>query len=417
MDTSLFSRFFERAASTKKLSGEELIALSKAKCVNIVPEEGFEKLIARPKKLRVKFGIDPTGSEVHLGHALPLMLVRLFQRAGHEVHIIIGDFTATIGDPSGRSDARKELSSQEIVRNMKTYTKQIAPLINVKKTKIHKNSSWLKSMKLADFLRVTGTMSFGDVSQREDFRTRITSSVGVSLKEVNYSSLMAIDSLHVKADVEVGGIDQLLNFMQTRDCMSAFGVPAETILTTPILEGTAGDGRKMSKSFNNYIAVRELPENQFGLVMSIPDTLIQSYTNGFADVRIDEQSELAKYIASSPLEAKKQLGMIIVALFHGARAAQRARSEFERKFAKRAYVHEDEKRVSIGKFPVTIFDALGEAYGASRSKTQLRTLIAQKAVRTIGIRGEAIIFTDAHDLVQEGDVIKVGKRDLFRFVK
>lgn len=414
MGISWFAVFSERlGASLRTISPDKFLALIHPKCKQIVTLEELEKLVRSKKKLKVKFGIDPTGSEIHLGHAVPLMLMRLFQRAGHQVDFVIGDFTGAIGDPSGRTDKRTQLTSAEVARNMKTYVKQILPLIDLKKAHVYKNSSWLTKLPLADFFKIAGAISFGAVAQREDFRERLKAGGPVTLREANYASLMAIDSLHLKSDIEVGGIDQLLNFMQTRDVITHAGRKPEVILTTPLIEGTAGDGRKMSKSFNNYISLAAPAETQFGLVMSIPDSLLLPYFMSFADVYEHEIEALEKYIKARPFEAKKELAMLIVALFHGERSARVSREDFERKFSKKEYISTDEKTITMH-VPANIIDALFEAFDGAYSKTLIRGLIEQGGVRKFKGTGQHIVAT-AIETVDAGDLIKVGKRSLFRF--
>lgn len=415
MEVSWFRVLVRRSrASLRALGTDDFLALLRPKCKQIITSEDLEKLIRAKKKLRVKLGIDTTGSEIHLGHAVPLMLLRLFQRAGHQIDFVIGDFTGMIGDPSGRTDKRAELTGTTAAKNMKTYARQIAPIIDLKKARVYKNSSWLGKMPLVDFFKILGAISFGAVAQREDFRERLKAGNPVTLREANYASLMAIDSLHLKSDIEVGGIDQLLNFMQARDVMAASGRKPETVLVTPLIEGTAGDGRKMSKSFNNYIALAASAETQFGLVMSIPDTLILSYFVSFADVYEHEIGALEKYVHAKPFEAKKELAMLIVALFHGDDSAKGAREDFERKFSKKEYVTADEKKIAMH-LPANIVDALFDAFSGAYSKTRIRGLIEQGGVRKFKGAEQHIVGTVA-ERVEVGDLIKVGKINLFRFV-
>ncbi|MDA1335057.1 MAG: tyrosine--tRNA ligase [bacterium] len=416
MERNWFSLLWDRSKKPlKSLSSEDFLALLKPKCREIVTERELKSLLDSKKKLRIKYGIDATGSDVHLGHAVPVMLLNLFQRAGHEIHFIIGDFTGKIGDPSGRSDKRKELTDSQITANMKSYSKQIEPLLDLKKADIHKNSTWLNKMPLTDFFKVLTSISFGEVAQREDFRERIASGAGVSMREANYAALMAVDSLHVKADVEVGGIDQLLNFMQARNVMShdkSIGKP-EVVLATPLIEGTSGDGRKMSKSFNNYVGIADEPDNQFGLIMSIPDYLVQQYFISFGDVSEGDLHDLGSFVKGEPLEAKKQLASLIVAIFHGEGKSKKAREGFERKFAKKEYTKDDEVIIKITSSPLGIMDALIEAHGDDLSKSKIRILIEQGAVHRI--EGDSSETLGTEDTIMHDDLVRVGKKKIFRF--
>ncbi len=417
MDTPWFSRFFERVGGAlTKISQDDFLALVLPKCKQIITQSELEHLLSSDKKLKVKLGIDATGAQLHLGHAVPLMLLRLFQRRGHEIHFIIGDFTGQIGDPSGRGDKRAQLSSKDIQKNIKTYTKQIAPFIDLKKAKVHKNSKWLSRMSLSEYLRIVGAINFSAVAQRDDFRERSKTEAGVTLREAAYASLMAIDSVQLKTDIEIGGIDQLLNMMQAREVMEVEGLASEVVLTTPLIEGTAGDGRKMSKSFNNFIALESSAEDQFGLVMSIPDSLILSYYISFADIYEHEVSELKQFIKQHPFDAKKELAMLIVALLHSKKDSQKARAEFERKFSKQEYTTSDEKQI-FTKFPVFVFDALTDAFEATHSKSSIRILIKQGGVRRLDGEDGQKILTSLDDEIKPGDLIKVGKMNLFRFVR
>lgn len=415
MEALWFSRFYERHhMPLAHLSRGEFLSLLRPKCKQIITDVELAEILSKNKKLTVKLGIDTTGSEIHLGHAVPLMILRLFQRRGDQIHFIIGDFTGQIGDPSGRTQKRVQLSAAEIKKNMKTYERQIGPLINLKKAKIHKNSTWLKKMTLADYMSVAGAINFSLVAQREDFRERAKTGAGVTLREANYASLMAIDSLHLKADIEVGGIDQLLNMMQAREVMEAHNCAPEVIITTPLIEGTAGDGRKMSKSFENYIALGASPGEQFGLIMSIPDSLLISYFTSFADVYDHELGELEAFIRAEPLEAKKQLGMLIVAIMHSEKKARSAREEFERKFSKREYTAADEDVVSLA-LPAPLGDALSVAFKGVKSRSALRILVEQGGVKKIEGGESSGAYTSLADTVAEGDCIKVGKMHIFRF--
>ena len=414
MQTEWLSLLLGRAQkSLKTLTHDELLSLIRPKCKQIVVEGELRERLASGKKLRIKLGVDATGAEIHLGHAVPLMLLRLFQRAGHETHFIIGDFTGKIGDPSGRAGRRREISDKEISANIKSYEKQIAPILDLKKANIHKNSKWLSKISLSQFFEMIGAISFGEVAQREDFRARLKAGSPVSLREANYASLMAVDSVELKADIEVGAVDQLLNFMHARSVMEARGMCPEVVLVTPLIEGTAGDGRKMSKSFGNYIALSDTPENQFGLIMSIPDNLVLSYFVSFGDIFEHEITELNSFIKQNPFEAKKQLGGLIVSLLHTEKAALVAREAFERKFSKKEYWVEDAVEIRMN-LPSPLFDALVRAMGGDESRSQIRRLIADRAVRRLS--PEEGVLASATEIVRAGDVIRVGKLQLFRFM-
>jgi tyrosyl-tRNA synthetase len=416
MDSPWFSRFFERSReSLRGISVSDFVDLVRPKCKQIVTDDELVKLLSSKKIINVKLGVDTTGGELHLGHAVPLMLLRLFQRRGHTVQFIIGDFTGKIGDPSGRTDKRVELSDADVKKNMKTYVKQITSVIDIKKAKVFKNSQWLSKMKLNDFFKIIGAISFSDIAQREDFRNRIKAGAGVTLREANYAALMAIDSLHLKSDIEVCGIDQLLNVMQARSVMSASGLIPEVVLATPLIEGTAGDGRKMSKSFKNYIALSASAETQFGLIMSIPDALLSSYFVSFADIYSRELNDLQKYINEHPYEAKQELGMLIVGIIHGEKIARATQKEFERRFSRREYMEADESRIEIN-LPINIVEGIFEALGGELSKSRIRGLIGQSGIRRI-VGADQHVINSTTEKIHNNDLIKVGKMNLLRFLQ
>jgi tyrosyl-tRNA synthetase len=410
MEYKWFSQLWQaRNKSLEGISTAELLDLLKPKCQEIITERELSSALDSKKTLKVKLGADATG-ELHIGHALPLILLNIFQRAGHDIHFIIGDFTAQIGDPAGSATKRKELTAVEVEQHLKGYKKQISKLIDLRRANVHKNSKWLSKMRLPEFFKVLGALSLGKIFQREDFRERLGNGVGVSMREANYSTLMALDSLHLDIDIEVGAVDQLLNFMHTRDIMGASNKTPEIILMTRLLEGTAGDGRKMSKSFNNYIALSATAADKYGLIMSIPDGLIESYYLGFGDIYTKELAELKQFISKEPLEAKKQLGMLVVAIFHGENKAINARKDFERKFSKKEYRASDEMKVKA-ELPASVLNVLEDVTDLSRNR--IRKLISQGGVKRVEGEQETPI-KDSDDSVVDGDVIKVGKLKLFR---
>jgi tyrosyl-tRNA synthetase len=404
--------FFERLSeSWKDISSEELMSFLSVKCQEIITKEELKKLLDEKRELNIKFGIDPTGSDVHLGHIVPIMLLRQFLRAGHHIDLVIGDFTAKVGDPSGRESARMALTSEMIEENMKTYSAQIGRFIDISALNVHHNSSWLASKSLAGYFSVIQKISLAEVMQREDFRSRNKNTEGVSLAEASYGVLMGFDSVELKTDIELGGEDQLLNFMQCRVVLKANGMKEEVAMTTPILEGTAGDGKKMSKSFGNYIAVTASSEDKFGKIMSIPDSLILSYFKAFADVNEKDLEGLENFIAESPLEAKKQLGVFLISLETGKlEDGETERVNFERKFSKGTITDADAMPLQA-EASTKLFDAL-VASGQFESKSEVRRLFEQEAVRLIDGDDEKILTleTTADDAV---GIVRVGKLKFF----
>jgi tyrosyl-tRNA synthetase len=341
------------------------------------------------------------------------MLIRQFAKAGHHISFIIGDFTARVGDPTARETGRVPLSSEQIAKNRETYTDQIGRYINLDTVQIHLNSSWLNSMTLQEVFDVFHQVNLTEAMQRDDFRARIKSSHAVSLAEVCYGVLMGIDSVYLAADVEVGGIDQLLNFQQCRKIMRNKGMSEETILMTPILEGTGGDGRKMSKSYNNYIAVNAEPKDKFGGIMSIPDRMVLQYFCSFADVHQREIENLKSFIEKNPLEAKKQLATLLISIETGSlEIGLQEREVFERKFSRRN-IDEDKDCIHVTALSnVSLIDLLMST-GQFESKNEIRRLFEQSAVRQISEEDPRILPVETMAIDSIG-TIKVGKRRFFK---
>lgn len=400
-DELLFNRFNE---DWSKLPISKMLSLLEVKKQTTLPAKIDESLLN--KKLNVKFGIDPTGADIHIGHLCPIFVLNIFLKFGHNIDFIIGDFTAKIGDPSGRNTERALITDEQIAANLATYTKQITPYIDIKKVNIHKNSQWLSKVSLAEFLSVLQRIKLSVATQREDFRNRIEN---VSLAEVNYAVLMGLDSVNLKSDVELGGIDQLLNFGQCRLVQEIYQQKPEIAIGTPILEGLSGDGRKMSKSFNNYIAVSSSAEDKFGKFMSLPDNLLLKYYQAFGYLYSEEIPDLIKFIESSPLEAKKQLATYFVSIDGNNLDIGRAeRENFERKFSKRELTDADFIKVTVAP-KTTIINAIA-ATGKFASNGEIKRLILAGAVSNIETKEKLGI-----DYILTKEVkIKVGKLNTFK---
>ncbi|OHB04911.1 MAG: tyrosine--tRNA ligase [Candidatus Zambryskibacteria bacterium RIFCSPLOWO2_01_FULL_43_17] len=399
--------------SLKGISTSEILGFIKPKIETALTWEELEEKLNRGKTLNIKLGIDPTGAELHFGHLVPVMLLDLFLRAEHHIDLVIGDFTARVGDPSGRETARVPLTIEQILNNFSSYKKQISPYIDTSAITLRRNSEWLEKMNLSDFFSIIQNINLGDATQREDFRARAKNAEGVSLAEACYGVLMGIDSLNLETDIELGGLDQLLNFNQCRKVLEISSKEKEVALTTPILEGTAGDGRKMSKSFGNYVALDATNEDKFGKIMSIPDNLMFSYFASFAPVMEKESDELKAFIEENPLEAKKQLATFIVAL--GSKELSQGEAErekFERKFSKKEITEDDVIEI-IGGGDETHFEVLSMSE-YFESKSELRRLFEQGAVVHIKPSGEDMVL-DLDTVVSEAEgIVRVGKRRFFK---
>lgn len=350
------------------------------------------------KKLRVKFGIDPTSPDLHLGHTVPLRKLKQFQDAGHQVVLVIGDFTAQVGDPSGRDKTRPMLTEKQIRANLKTYLVQAGKIINLKKSEIHYNSKWF-SKKPAVIYDIASRVTLQRVIERDDFHKRIKEGKDITMLEVLYPLLQGYDSVMVKADIELGGTDQKFNLLMGRRIQRSYEMAEQNIITLPLLVGTDGV-QKMSKSYNNYIGITEKPDIMFGKVMSVPDELINQYYELCTDV---------ERTISDPREAKLALGKIIVEMYYGEKAARQAQDEFIRVVSHKEAPAEI-PTIKIGIKSLVLADVLVNAKLAS-SKSEARRLIEQGGVK-IGSERQSDPNIMIH--LDKEIVLQVGKRKFVR---
>lgn len=375
----------------------------------VISREELEKKLARGKPLRVKLGVDPTAPDLHLGHTVVLNALRRFQDAGHTAVLIIGDFTASVGDPSGRSDTRPPLDMADIAKNAETYISQAAKVLDMGKTEVRRNADWLKplfSNQAKDPLdRILGLLSrhtLQQIIERDDFSKRVKAGTPVSLLELVYPILQGYDSVQVKADVELGGRDQLFNLLMGRDMQKDAGQASQAVVTFPLLEGTDGV-KKMSKSYGNYIALNDRPEDVFGKVMSIPDAQMWKYY----ELLTEEDLGAAK--ALHPMEAKKKLAGLLTDKYHPGKGAE-ARAHFEKVFSKK----EDPDQIPehrVSKSPLKMVDLMVEA-GLAPSRNEARRLLQQGAVTVAGEK----VDDDRELTVHSPVLIKVGKRQFRKVV-
>jgi tyrosyl-tRNA synthetase len=370
--------------------------------IKTILERGVEEIIDRDhllavlesgKKLRVKLGIDPTAPDIHLGHTVPLRKLRHFQAAGHQIVLIIGDFTATIGDPSGRSEERKPLTDEDVKKNMKKYLDQAAKVIDIKKTEVRYNSEWHRHEGLASMLELARAATFQQVVRRADFQKRIEEGRDISLMEMLYPLLQGYDSVKIKADVEIGGTDQKFNLLMGRRVQRHFGQAEQDVMMLPLIEGLDGV-KKMSKSYGNYIAVDEKPNEMFGKVMAVPDPLLKKYFECLTEKTFKPED--------NPYGAKIMLAYEIVKMCHSKEAAEAAHENFIRTFSKKELPDNVETVKAT-----TILEAV-RASGVP-SNSEVMRLLKQNAVE----KNEKTV-TDPKELVKKGDVIRVGKK---KFVK
>lgn len=327
---------------------EEQLHIIKSGVAELVPEDELLTKLRTGRELVAKLGVDPTAPDLHLGHAVPLRKLRQFQDLGHRVVLIIGDFTALIGDPSGRSATRPPLTPEQVAENARTYTEQAFKILDPARTELRPNSEWLSRLSMADILRLTSHFTVAQMLDRDDFRNRYTAQQPISLHEFLYPVMVAYDSVVVQADVELGGNDQLFNFLAGRGLMRELGEEPQVCLTMPLLEGTDGV-QKMSKSYGNYIGLTDAPADVFGKVMSIPDALMPKYYRLATALPVDEVDRVEAELSSGaadPNAAKRRLAREIVALYHGEAAAADAEAAFDRVF-KAHEAPEDMPRFSI----------------------------------------------------------------------
>jgi tyrosyl-tRNA synthetase len=346
-----------------------------------------ERISGAEKKGRrfvAKFGIDPTGAEVHLGHAVPMLILSRFQRMGHQVVFIVGDMTAKIGDPSGRSDERPALTDEDIARNLATYREQVTPFFDFERAHFRHNGDWLRQVTLPKIVEITAKIPVSMPLQREDFRKRLDAGQGLSLAELMYSVVMALDSVETNCDLEVGGIDQFLNMQMCRKVMDICGQTPELVVATSLIEGTDGTGAKMSKSKGNYVPLTAPPGEIFGKIMSIPDRLVYPYFRALSDWRDSElavTSERVKVGSLHPMDLKKILAGEVAAAIHGVDAAMRAHEEFVARFSTRTFAEAGDLP-TITDLGRSVTDTV-KALGFAKSNGDVRRVAQQNGLRLV----------------------------------
>jgi len=374
------------------------------RAVQIVVADHLRGRLEKGDRLRVKLGLDPTAPDLHIGHLVVLDTLRAFQDDGHTVVVIIGDYTAMIGDPSGRSETRPMLTQQQVAANAQTYFDQVDLVLDRSKIEVRHNSEWLATMTAADILRLMAKATLQQVLQREDFSDRIKSGAAIGAHEILYPFSQGYDSVAVKADVEIGGTDQLFNLLFGREIQKAYGQESQDIAVFPLLEGLDGE-QKMSKSLHNYIGLSEPPEQIYGKTMSVPDPLIEKYVRLISGLDEREQAEV---LAMKPRDAKAALAHQLVKRLHGDDAARRAEEDFDLKFRK----HETPDRIDEFEtgFPIRLIEAMVKS-GLAKSNGEARRLIEQR-----GVKIDGVVATGDDPLKPGSVVVQVGKRRWIRFV-
>ncbi len=376
-------------------------------CAEIISESELKAKLEKPHPLKIKLGVDPTAPDLHLGHLVVLRKLKDFQDLGHQIEFIIGDFTARIGDPSGRSETRPLLQPQEIWEHAKTYQDQVFHVLDQKKTRVHFNSSWLNAMGLAGMLELSRHATVAQMLHRADFRKRFDEDIDITILEFLYPILQGYDSYAIQSDLELGGTDQKFNLLMGREIQRDYKQEPQVVMMMPLLEGIDGV-KKMSKSYGNYIAFNDSPKEMFGKLMSIPDPLMPKYFELLTDL------DVANTKTMHPKDAKVLLAKTLVSMFHGEQAAESEANNFDKVFSKK------EMPDNLQDFALQITqnyqlpNLLADAFGLS--KNEARRLLEQGAVEVDGKRAdlnEGICFLKKDDPPK---TVQVGKRRFVRFI-
>lgn len=393
---------------------ERQFNILKRGCEEIINEQDFknklEKSIKTGKGLKVKFGIDPTGSDLHIGHAVPLRKLKQFQDLGHEPIFLIGTFTARIGDPTGKSETRKMLSMETIENNIKTYLEQLKQILDVNKLRVEYNHTWLESMDLSDFLGLLSKFTVSQMVSREDFAKRLAANKPVSLVEFMYPILQAYDSVSLEADVELGATEQKFNILRGRDLLRDFNKEPQVCMLMPILVGLDGTD-KMSKSLNNYIGVKDSPNDMFGKIMSISDELMYIYYEQITDVNLEEIKNIKENM--HPMEAKKRLGEELVKIYYSEEEATKAREYFENVFSKKN-LDIELPTVLITESEVDVIELLVKKLGFANTNSEARRLIEQGGFK---VNDTPIKDIKAKIVIENDMIIKAGKKKIIKIKK
>ncbi len=404
------------------LPADEQLKIIQDGVEELLPLEELERKLARSVKknepLVIKQGFDPTAPDLHLGHAVGMRKLRQFQDLGHRVVFLVGDFTSLIGDPSGRSEMRPKMSREQVDANAQTYKEQMGKILDLDKLDVRYNSEWCMPMNFADVLELTSHYTVARMLERDDFDKRFKENRPISIMEFMYPLVQGYDSVALGADIEVGGTDQKFNLLVGRQFQQAYGQEPQVILTLPLLEGTTGDGEKMSKSLGNIIGIMEPAGDIFGKTMSIPDALLPTYLRLCTDFSVRErEDDIAAFERGegNPVLLKRKLGRHLVDLYCGEGQGEAAEAAFNQIFVKRDLPDEmPEAKFPLGGDPVWIV-ALMRDQGLVKSAGEARRLISQGAV---SLDGEKIMSPDLQiTLATEGEkVLKVGKRRFFKIL-
>ncbi|MDR4888282.1 tyrosine--tRNA ligase [Fredinandcohnia sp. QZ13] len=408
--------FIEQLTDEQKIELERQFAIYSNGVQEIVPAHELKQKIAKSivtnQPLKVKLGLDPSAPDVHLGHTVVLNKLKQFQENGHVVQLLIGDFTGKIGDPTGKSVARKQLTDEEVKHNAKTYFEQFGKVLDMEKVELHYNSKWLSPLNFEDIINLAASITVARLLERNDFSERLATGKPISLHEFFYPLMQGYDSVALESDIELGGNDQHFNVLMGRHLQEHFGKEKQVVILLPLLEGLDGV-EKMSKSKGNYIGVDEAPNDMYGKTMSIQDEMMAKYFDLVTDLSLEEKNEIKVNIGNGtlhPRDAKMLLGRTIVRMYHGEEAAQQAENHFKTVFQK-GVIPEDIPEVTwSGENSISIIDLLVQL-DLQKSKGEARKMIQNGGVKLNGEKVE-----DIHLEVEITDdmIVQVGKR---KFVK
>ncbi|MEC1585545.1 tyrosine--tRNA ligase [Bacillus spizizenii] len=407
---------FEQLTAAQQKEVERQLQLYMTGAQEVIPPEELKaklvKSISTGTPLKIKLGLDPSAPDVHLGHTVVLNKLRQFQENGHIVQLLIGDFTGKIGDPTGKSAARKQLTDEEVQHNAKTYFQQFGKVLDPEKVELHYNSKWLKTLNLEDVIELAGKITVARLMERDDFEERIAMQKPISLHEFFYPLMQGYDSVILESDIELGGTDQHFNVLMGRHFQERYNKEKQIVILMPLLEGLDGV-EKMSKSKHNYIGIDEHPNDMYGKTMSLPDSLMKKYIHLATDLELEEKKQLVKDLetgAVHPRDAKMLLAKTIVRMYHGADAAEAAEHSFKTVFQENS-LPEDIPAVNWkGEKTIAIIDLLVKLELLS-SKSEARRMIQNGGVR---INGEKITDIHVDAVIKENMIIQVGKRKFLK---
>ena len=391
------------------LTPEQQLAQLTAGAAKVLSEKELLEKLGFSRPLRIKLGVDPTAPDIHFGHTVVIEKLRQFQQLGHQAVLLIGDFTATIGDPSGRSVTRPPLTRDEVLSNAATYTEQAFKILDREKTEIVYNGDWFRKMSYEEILKLNARVTLQQMLQREDFRNRHDAGQEVRLHELQYPVMQGWDSVEICADVELGGTDQLFNILVGRDMQKAVGQPQQVVMVMPLLEGLDGV-KKMSKSYGNYIGVAEPPQEMFGKIMSVSDELMDRYYLLLLGEKRDSSSH--------PMDSKKSLAEKLTARYHGVEAGAAAREDWDTRFSKKDLTAAELPEINLADLPadstvlsLTAF-AFQTAFGIEKSNGELRKQFIQSG--SVQLNGEKLTDPAAAVSPEPGDVLKLSKKHAVR---